>query len=159
MAETRLKIPKFLKEVTLWVHPEGRVVGSLFLREQSINHAGIEEPIEALNQEQPFIVLQRQSPAELRFYNLSSIVRVEYPNDDSEPAQDVVKLPCTVHLMDGAMIPGSIRERLPHDHARLFDYLNRGSDRFVKIHCEDDTVCLVNKSYIIQVTSPEVSEW
>jgi hypothetical protein len=159
MAETRLKIPKFLKEVTLWVHPEGRVIGSLFLREQSINHAGLEEPIEVLNQEQPFIVLQLHSPDELRFYNLSSIVRVENANDEATTADTTLDLACTVHLMDGAMIPGIIRERLPQDHSRLFDYLNRASDRFVKIHCDDDTVCLVNKSYIIQVTGPDVSDW
>ena len=159
MAETRLKIPKFLKEVTLWVHPEGRVVGSLFLREQSINHAGLEEPLEVLNQDQSFIVLQRHSPDELRFYNLSSIVRVEYADDEAGADDTSVDLVCTVHLMDGAMIPGTIRERLPQDHARLFDYLNRASDRFIRIHCEDDMVCLVNKSYIIQVTSPDVSEW
>ena len=27
----RYTIPKALRQVTLWVHPEGRVIGSLFL--------------------------------------------------------------------------------------------------------------------------------
>ena len=27
----RYMIPKALRQVTLWVHPEGRVIGSLFL--------------------------------------------------------------------------------------------------------------------------------
>ena len=81
MLRDRLKIPKKLKLVTLWVHPEGRVVGSLFLRPQSANRAGEEEPLEVLNTADPFLVLKRDQPDELRFYNKSSVVRVEYDDD------------------------------------------------------------------------------
>ncbi len=161
MTKDRLKIPKKLKEVTLWVHPEGRVVGSLFLREQSVNHAGEEEPLEVLNQAEHFIVLQRDQPEELRFYNRASIIRLEYPGDPT-PCQaggDIAPLPCQLHMMDGSLIGGTICEPLPPDHSRLFDYLNRDSDRFLRMYVDEATVCLVNKSYIIQVSAAKGETW
>ena len=40
MSSDDLKVPKLKQKVTLWVHPEGQVVGSLFVREHSPDHAG-----------------------------------------------------------------------------------------------------------------------
>jgi hypothetical protein len=54
--------------------------------------------------------------------------------------------------MDGSMISGEIREQLSPERARLYDYLNKDDDRFLKIFTGDDHICLVNKSYVIQVT-------
>ena len=50
------------------------------------------------------------------------------------------------------LISGTIRKALPPDRARLFDYLNLHGEHFVKVHCEDGMVCVVNKSYIACVT-------
>ena len=55
-----LKIPKKLKQVTLWIHPEGRVIGSLFLSLQSPYSSGEEAPLDALNQTDPFLVFNRE---------------------------------------------------------------------------------------------------
>ena len=151
MLRDRLKIPKKLKLVTLWVHPEGRVVGSLFLRPQSANRAGEEEPLEVLNTADPFLVLKRDQPDELRFYNKSSVVRVEY-DDDPVPPPSVDPLPCGLHLMDGSLITGTIQRALPPDRSRLFDYLNLNDERFVKVHCTGGNICVVNKAYIACVT-------
>jgi hypothetical protein len=152
MLRDLLKIPKKLKSVTLWVHPEGRVVGSLFLRPQSPNAPGEEEPLEVLNTTDPFLVLKRDDRDELRFYNKTALVRVEYDEDKLLPIPDVRTLPCTLHLMDGSLISGTIRKALPPDRSRLFDYLNRHDEQFVKVYCEDGMVCVVNKSYIACVT-------
>lgn len=148
MPREHLKIPKKLKQVTLWVHPEGRVVGSLFLRLQSVNAPREEEPLEALNTTERFLALKREEPDELRFYNKSSVVRVEYPEDIGSPVPDGEVLTCMVHLMDGSLIVGTIRRALSPDRSRLFDYLNLQDEQFVKIHCEDGIVCVVNKAYI-----------
>ena len=152
MLRDRLKIPKKLKLVTLWVHPEGRVVGYLFLRPQSAHRPGEEEPLEVLNTADPFLVLKRDHPDELRFYNKSSVVRVEYDEDDTLEIPSVEPLPCTLHLMDGSLITGTIRKALPPDRSRLFDYLNLHEERFVKVYGEDGSVCAVNKAYIACVT-------
>ncbi|MFV2016830.1 MAG: hypothetical protein ACC656_15465, partial [Candidatus Heimdallarchaeota archaeon] len=61
-----LIIPKLLQKVSLWVHPEGKVLGSLFIREQSYYHAGNESPLEILNSTQDFVVLKRDESDELR---------------------------------------------------------------------------------------------
>ena len=37
----RYMIPKALRQVTLWVHPEGRVIGSLFLSFHTKNGPGL----------------------------------------------------------------------------------------------------------------------
>lgn len=152
MLRDLLKIPKKLKPVTLWVHPEGRVVGSLFLRPQSPNAPREEEPTEVLNTPDPFLVLRRDDRDELRFYNKAAVVRVEYEEEASGPIPDIQNLLCTLHLMDGALISGTIRKALPPDRARLFDYLNLHDEQFIKVLCEDGMVCVVNKSYIACVT-------
>jgi hypothetical protein len=145
-----LRVPKQLKPVTLWVHPEGRVLGALFLREQSPYHAGPEQPLEVLNQSEPFLVFRRDEPKELRFYNKRAIIRVEYPAAET-PAADATAIQCRLHMMDGSLISGLIHEPLPPHQARLLDYLNKTEDSFIKIHMDEGLVYLVNKAYIIHV--------
>lgn len=145
-----LKVPKTLRQVTLWVHPEGRVIGSIFLRQHSINHAGPEQPLEALNRAEPFIVVKREVPDELRFYNRKSIIRVEYEGKDRQIATTIKPLPCHLHMMDGSLLSGFIHEPLHPNKARLLDYLNKPEDTFIKMHADGNTL-LINKSYIIHV--------
>ncbi len=150
-----LKVPKKQKQVTLWIHPEGRVIGSLFLSLHSKLSDGEEEPLEALNHPKSFLVLRRDDFDELRFYNKSSIVRVEYYKDPLTKLEDVEQLGCRLCLMDGSIIEGTIKRALPQDHARLYDYLNMHDERFAEIHIDESMVCLVNKSYIVYVKSLE----
>ena len=152
MLREHLKIPKKLRKVTLWIHPEGRVVGSLFLRPQSPNTAGEEEPVELLNTEYPFLVVRIEQPDELRFYNKNSVLRVEYDNDGAVPDLATEPLHCMLHLMDGSFIAGIIRKPLAPDRSRLYDFLNLREEQFVKIHCDGGGLCVVNKSYIVCVT-------
>lgn len=154
MSTKTLKVPKLKQKVTLWVHPEGQVTGSLFVREQSPDHAGAEEPIEVLNAGVPFIVLQKNKPEELRFYNLNSIIRVEY-NTESKTPDSVTTLSCTLNMMDGSVMEGTIREELPPEHSRLFDYINQEKARFIRLYLNDNEVSLINKSYIVNVTTKD----
>ena len=151
MNNKTLKISKKLCAVTLWVHPEGRVVGSLFLREQDTNNEENEQPLDVLNQCNPFLVFKVDDPDELRFYNIKSITRVEY--EESNPEQSTVSEPmnCHLHMMDGSLIHGKILESLPADRARLLDYLNQGQENFIKVHIDNGLIYLINKSYINHV--------
>ena len=141
----------------MWVHPEGRVFGSLFLREQSVNHGGVEEPIEVLNKDKAFIVLDREDTGQICFYNRNAIIRVEYEHTPSTTEAEQKIIPCQLTMMDGALFEGEIRESLAPDRARLFDYLNHEKARFMKLYVDNNQVLLVNKSYIIKVTT-ETSE-
>jgi hypothetical protein len=153
MSSDLLKVPKRLKKLALWIHPEGRVLGAIFLHAQSPEHAGEEEPVEVLNHEAAFLAVIRENPDELRFYNKSSIVRVQYEEADEEPSLPCMRpLPCRIEMMDGSLITGVVKQALPPDRPRLLDYLNQTNARFIKISVDDDTVYLINKSYIIHAT-------
>lgn len=147
-----LKIPKKQQQVTLWIHPEGRVVGSLFLSLQSELSDSEEVPLEALNHPKSFLALRRDDSKELRFYNKSSIVRVEHCKEQSDELEEINLIVCRLCLMDGSIVEGTIKRALPPDHSRLYDYLNMEDERFAEVYIEKDIICLVNKSYIVYVT-------
>jgi hypothetical protein len=154
-----LKVPKKLRPVTLWVHPEGRVIGSIYLRTQSPNHAGSEQPLEALNLCESFLVFNRDEPPELRFYNIKSVTRVEYEaTEEDEMSAESNPMRCHLQLMDGAYIDGTIRESLPPNHARLLDYLNRSDETFIKVYMDDGPIYLINKSYINHVHVDQIGD-
>ena len=152
MSSDFLKVPKSVRPVVLWVHPEGQVHGSLFVHTQSRSHAGEEDPAELLNEPEPFLIVQREDPEEVRFYQRSAIVRAEYAQPATEAPPDHQPVPCRLYLMDGSVISGLVREALPSDRSRLIDYLNQPETRFVRVWVEDEQVCLINKAYIIHAT-------
>ncbi len=154
MDSESLRIPKKLQQVALWVHPEGRIVGSLYLHLRSNEHAGEEKPQEILNQADPFLVLKGEPPEEVRFYNKRSIVRVSYQDAPPRETADLVTLRCRLYMMDGSMIAGAIKEPLPPAHRRLYDYINNVREAFIKVHMEGTDVCLINKAYVVRL-NPE----
>jgi len=135
----------------MWVHPEGLVKGSIFVTVGEDNTTQ-EDPSYILNTDKPFLVLRRNNPDEVRFYNRSAIIRVEYEDTTAKDGRATI-IPCCLHLMDGSIIDGEIIEVLPADHARLYDYLNQAQERFIRLYTATNQVCMVNKNYIIQVTS------
>lgn len=143
-----LKVPKTNKPVTLWVHPEGRVPGALFVHEHSQVHSGAEDPYELINGEDPFVIVRRDDGPEIRFYNRSAVVRIEYAVE-APPPVEVAPLHCRLVLMDGSEISGTICEPLPPDRSRLVDYLNRADLRFIRIVAEPNQAMLINKQYIV----------
>jgi hypothetical protein len=147
-----LRIPKKLKDITLWVHPEGRVVGSIFLNMQNKNYTGSEEPIDALNQKDPFIVLKSAEHEEPKFYNKCAIIRAEYDVENSINLEGVKPFKCRLSMMDGSLIEGIVMKPLPPNNARLYDYLNTDDERFAEFHVGESQLCAVNKSYIVCVT-------
>ena len=149
MYPSSLKIEKRLKEVTLWVHPEGIVLGQLFVRLYSPDSDAEEEPAEVLNGPTPFLVLRREPPESIRFYNKNAIVRVEYDQATADPFPDVEPLECNLRMMDGSHVQGLIKKPMPPDRARLLDYLNRTDERFVKVDSAAGRIYLVNKAYIV----------
>ena len=147
-----LKIPKKRKQLSLWVHPDGRVLGSIFLSLQNKNYTGEESVIEAVNHHDAFIVLKPEDSEEVRFYNKSSIVRIEYDLDEAAHSVGVTPLYCRVSMMDGSIIDGIVMQQLHPNNARLYDFLNKNDERFAEFHVGDGQICAVNKSYIVCVT-------
>ena len=152
MTASILKINKTPHQVRLWIHPEGLVIGSLFLKQDDTEQTPEESAYEVINQGEPFVVLKREHPDEVRFYNRSSIIRVEYTAAEKDIESNATTLHCRLMMMDGSMLEGFISEVLPPEQSRLYDYLNKTSDRFIRLFLNETEVCLVNKSYIIQVS-------
>ncbi|MCG5501646.1 hypothetical protein [Ectothiorhodospira lacustris] len=158
MDSDSLKIPKKLIPVKVWVHPDGLVVGEIFVHFQSNQHDGEEEPAEVLNGNDDFFAMRSRS-GELRFYNKHAVVRVEYSAQAARLEADYAScLLARLYLMDGSRLEGKIREVLPPGNARLYDYINIFDQRFVRLFLSDQTVTLVSKAYIVRVEERPVDD-
>lgn len=146
--ENPLKIPKVEKAVTLWTHPDGLVLGSIYLHLGEPDRPGGEDPWAVMNGPEDFLVVRRQEPEELRFYNKASLIRVEYAEADRGGGDAGKGLPCRVHMMDGSLIDGTMRKSLPPERSRLYDYMNTDNPRFLKLYVDEGSVCLINKNYV-----------
>jgi len=155
MSSSSLKIPKQQVPMTIWVHPEGRVVGAIFLNFPESDSHGTEQPWEVLNESADFLVIKRSDPEGIRFYNKSSIVRVEYRDDNRFAAADGMPLPCRVIMMDGALIEGEFCKALPAEQSRLSDYVRDTRERFFKLRLAGGNITLVNKSYVVYISELE----
>lgn len=153
--ENPLKIPKVEKAVTLWTHPDGLVHGSIYLHMGEPDRSRGEDPWSVMNGAEDFLVVRRQDPEELRFYNKASLIRVEYDDADAAASEVGKGLSCRVHLMDGSVIDGVMRKSLPPERSRLYDYMNTDNPRFLKLHVEGASVCLINKSYVGYIMTRE----
>jgi len=153
MGENPLRIPKREQTVVLWVHPDGPVIGALFLHMPEPDRPEGETPWHVMNQPEPFLAVKRDGPGEPRFYNKASIIRVEYQEDAPAAGTSGRELPCRLHMMDGSLIDGAMRRSLPPERSRLYDYMNAGDERFMALHTAEGCVCLINKSYIVCIST------
>ena len=142
------KIPKIEKAVSLWAHPDGLVLGSIFLHVPEPDRSHGEDPWAVLNGVDDFLVVRLREPDDLRFYNKTSLIRVEYTEDELYVADAGKDLPCRVRMMDGSIIDGAMRKSLPPERSRLYDYMNTDNPRFLKLYMGGSAVCLINKTYV-----------
>jgi hypothetical protein len=151
MDDGALKVPKKQVPVTLWVHPEGRVVGSMFVHFPGSDSSDGEQPWDVINEAGDFVAIKLDEPEEMRFYNKSSVVRVEYRDGATLLLAEGRPLPCMITMMDGSLIEGDICKATPVERSRLYDYMNDTSERFLNLRSHDVEVMLVNKSYVVYI--------
>ncbi len=155
MKKSSLKIRKRQVPVALWVHPEGKVVGSMFLTFPSPESAGGEQPADVINRAVDFLVFKLDDTEEIRFYNKSSIVRVEYRDADAVRSDSGRPQSCRITMMDGALFDGEICKQQPEENSRLYDYMNDSCERFLTLRLDAGSIALINKSYIVSIASRE----
>lgn len=151
MEDGALKVPKRQVPVMLWVHPEGRVVGSMFVHLPGPDSMPGEQPWDVINEAADFVAIKLDDPDEMRFYNKSSIVRMEYRDGASSLLAEGRPLPCMLTMMDGSLIEGDICKATPVERSRLYDYMNDTEERFLKLRSRGVDVLLVNKSYVVHI--------
>jgi hypothetical protein len=154
MEDNSLKIPKKPMPVSLWVHPEGRVVGSIFLHLPGAD-ATAEQPVDVMNEKTDFLVIQREAPEGVVFYNKGSIVRLDYWDAGEASCADGHPLPCRIMMMDGSVIDGALSKAAPIERSRLYDCMNDTSERFLKLRTGASEIMLVNKSYVVSISPAE----
>jgi len=149
-----LIVPKKLRQVRLWIHPEGRVVDTLYVR--TAGGDGPEErTVASLNAAHRFGGLRRQGPEGIRFYHQASTLGVESEAEPPPRGEDLIRHRCELGMMDGNFIEGTLTRPSPPDRSRLFDFLNREKERFLEIFLDDGTTVVVNKTYVIYVRPTE----
>ena len=159
MNDNAYKIHKEGRDATLWIHPEGPVRAQLFLQMLSDRGTGAEQPLDVLNSDPPFIVVQCVDSGDTRFYSKRSLVRVQHESfADGDESADVTVIPCELSMMDGSSLRGTIREFLLPEQRRLFDYLNLRGEQFLRLVLDDGIICLVNKAYIVRAVETEPNE-
>ena len=151
MDNNSLKIPKKPMPVTLWVHPEGRVVGSIFLHLPGAD-ANSEQPLDVMNEKTDFLAIQRDPPEDVLFYNKASIVRLDYWDAGEALCGDGQPLPCRIMMMDGSVIDGALSKAAPIERSRLYDCMNDTTERFLKLRTGANEIVLVNKSYVVSIS-------
>jgi hypothetical protein len=57
--------------------------------------------------------------------------------------------------MDGALFDGAICKALPEENSRLYDYMNDTQERFLTLRLTGGNVALINKTYIVCISSLE----
>ncbi|MCC6475332.1 MAG: hypothetical protein IT514_16495 [Burkholderiales bacterium] len=153
MDDSALRIPKKLMPLTLWVHPDGAVAGSIFLHLPTLETPCGERPPDVFNEPGDFVAVKRDEPEDLRFYNKSAIVRVTYWDAIARTLENGQPRPCRITLMDGSLIDGEICKAEPQERSRLYDYMNDTRERFLELHNERNEVTLVNKSYVVFISA------
>jgi hypothetical protein len=151
-----LRILKRRLPVTLWVHPEGRVVGNIFLHLGGGAPRDGEAPWSVLNEPADFLVVERRNPEETRFYNKHAIVRVDYVDPILAEVAGT-PLMCRVTLMDGLLLEGEICKAMPEERSRLYDYLNETRDRFLELCLAGGQRTLINKNYVVSISPRDAS--
>ena len=159
MDDGALKVPKRQVPVMLWVHPEGRVVGSMFVHLAGPDSTHAEQPWDVINEAADFVAVKLDDPDEMRFYNKSAIVRVEYRDGASSLLAEGRPLPCLITMMDGSRIEGDICKATPVERSRLYDYMNDTDERFLKLRSHGVDVLLVNKSYVVHISAVETGAY
>ena len=155
MDHNSLVIPKKQVPVTLWVHPEGRVQGSMFVHTTGSDSTREEQPSDVINEAGDFVVIEREDLDETRFYNKSSIVRLHFQDEARSPVNEGRPQSCRITMMDGSLIEGEICKATPVERSRLYDYMNDTGERFLKVRSGGAEVLLINKSYVVYISAPD----
>ena len=158
MNDGALVVPKKRVPVTLWIHPEGPVQGLMFIHLPDCASGREEQPADVINETADFLVIEREGRDEIRFYNKSSIVRLQYANDLFLAVDEGRPQSCRITMMDGSLIDAEIFKVTPEDRSRLYDCMNDTSERFLKVRPGGSEVMLINKSYVVYISTLEVSE-
>ena len=143
------RIEKIRRHLVVVLTDGSRMEGEVFLRPVSRHRSRPENPLELLNDEEPFFAMQVADRATLVAKH--NVAQVEMPvpdEDDSNLA--AIGVPVEVALANGGTCTGSIFLETRADRPRLLDFLNAYAFRFLPV-IDAQRMVLVNKDTIVHV--------
>jgi hypothetical protein len=143
------RIEKLRREITLVLADGNKVKGDVFLRSVSRYRSRPEEPVDLLNDADPFFALERAG--ETLIVSKAQVARAETELVEDD-ALDTGALGVTVEvtMRDGSEHDGSIFLESRSDRPRLMDFLNTYHERFLPV-VSPKQVLLLNTQFIAHV--------
>lgn len=142
------RIEKLRRRLKIVMKDGSRLEGEVFLRPVSRHRPRPEQPVDLLNDAEPFFALVNEGEAVL--VAKASVARAETSFEQDDDAPPVLGVPVEVTLTDGSKCAGSIFLESRSDRPRLMDYLNSYAARFLPL-VDARQVCLVNTQSIAHV--------
>jgi hypothetical protein len=143
------RIEKLRREVTLVLADGSKLTGDVFLRSVSRYRSQPEEPVDLLNESDPYFALERSGETVLVSKAHVAWAETSLMVDD---ALDTGALGVIVEvtMRDGTEHDGSIFLESRSDRPRLMDFLNAYHDRFLPV-VSPKRVLLLNTQFIARV--------
>lgn len=137
------RIEKVRHPVEITLANGRRLTGDIFLQAFARFRAGHEEPLDALNDSDPFLALVLGTGKVLLVQKSHiAIVATALPEIDEAADTGVVGMHVEITLLDGESRSGSIFPELRVDRPRLVDFLNHTSLRFVPLFATDQLLLI-----------------
>ncbi|MEK7400948.1 MAG: hypothetical protein AABZ80_01155 [Gemmatimonadota bacterium] len=143
------RIEKLRRELKLVLADGSRLEGEVFLRSVSRYRPRPEEPVDMLNDAEPFFAFERSGEAILVSKAQVSTAETTLQEDDALEI-GALGISVEVTMRDGTEYLGSVFLESPNDRPRLLDFLNGYRDRFVPLVCPN-VVILLNTQHVAHV--------
>ena len=144
------RIEKLKRQVTVLLYDGSKLEGEIFLRPLSRYRPRPEEPIELLNDVEPYFPLLI-GPGEAVILSKSGVASVETSIEEGEDHEfTALGLPVEVTMLNGLTCRGSVFIESRAGRQRLFDFLNAFPSRFLPV-VDARRIYLVNTQSIAHV--------
>ena len=143
------RIEKLKREVSVQLANGERLEGHMFLRPVSRHRARSEDPLELLNDVEPFFPLMLESGKAI-LISKSGVALVETTLDEEDQDLTALGYLVEVRLTDGRTCRGSVFVERQPGRQRLYDFLNAYPSRFMSV-VNTDRLILVNTQTIAHV--------
>jgi hypothetical protein len=145
------RIEKVRRPVEVTLANGQRLDGDVFVQSATRFRTGPEEPLDLLNDDEPFLPLVLPSGGGYLVHKAQiAVVGTSLPQGDDALDRGVVGMKVELTLIDGSSHAGSIFPELRADRQRLIDALNDLSVSFVALFTAEQ-LRLVNRRHIAYV--------
>lgn len=144
------RIEKLRRSVQVLLSDGTQLDGEIFLRPVSRYRSRPEEPVDLLNDAEPFFALKHDGSVKLVAKESIARVITSSADDDDQVQIGTPGIPVEVTMNDGSTCGGCIFPETREGRPRLLDFLNGYRDRFLPV-VDTQQVYLVNTHTIAHV--------